>query len=265
MKAYLKIAGVFLVSLFTLTSCKLFDEDANGMGDSMHNFWIGYATVNLKSDHPINGQPDFDLTLDDGTLLLIVANHVYFPEGSKLKDGTRVLINFTKLKDAGTTEDGERMQYIQLNGMREILLKKPVYSSQVEDMFIGNDPIDLDEVWFGGKYLNALFLMKFNNPNTKHFVNLLVNEEHSDADEENIYVEFRHNAYGDGQSKKGYGRVSFDIEEFIPEGKNSVTVHWTYTNYRGQVVTDSGKFSRKNTQSGGEKTLTTEESLDNIY
>lgn len=256
MKAFIKALGFLLMSLPVFTACNVDD-------DGSYKLWIGYATVKLNSETQANEQPDFDLILDDDTEMRIVSNMVYFPAEAALKDDTRVIANFTILSEQ--VVNGKHTLYIRLNAMKEVLSKKPVYSSSVDADEIGFDPIDVDEAWFGGKYLNFTFNIRVNDPSISHFINLYVDEDHPEADEDNIYVELRHNAYGDKPAHEIFRRVSFNISEFLEEEKSSVTVHLKYTNYKGEEVTDSGVYYRKNTQSGGTKSISERQENEYIY
>lgn len=250
MKTLLKIS-VILAAALLLPACA---SDDDGL-----EFWFGYANVRLTEEHKPGTQPQFELILDDETVMNIVQNNVYFPTDDALVDDTRVIVNFSILNER--TLDGQKYYDIRLNAMQEILSKKPVYSSSVEDE-LGNDPIDVDQSWFGGRYLNVNFYLELQtNSDVKHFINLLVNEEHPNANADNVYVELRHNAYNEKPQERTFGRISFDISELIPEGRNSVTVHLQYTNYAGDTVTESRVYSRTNVQSGGDSAFSLRQEL----
>jgi len=240
MKKFLKWAGLAAIAAFVFTGCSLDDNDHNP-----NKFWITYATV--------EGTPDnFKLWLDNNSELLLIGSLVDIPKDEEI-DGMRVVANFTIFEEQKNT-DGTMTYYVRLNALEKVLTKGPVYSSQVTDEEMGRDPINIDEQWFSGKYLNVNFYCYVNDPKIKHYINLWVDEEHVNADENNVYVEIRHNAYGDLQYTEGFGRASFDVTELIPEGKSEVTLHIKWTDYQGITHTESGKFTAKEIQSGGEKT-----------
>lgn len=248
MKTWLKLTGLLFAFAWVLSSCnKDYADDTDGLwnniGDgSSGNFAIGHATVEGNANN-------FRLILDNGTVLVVYYNNVVIPEDTDFGNGTRVIANFTVI----STGDNNGVTYwaVRLNAMTQILSKRPVYSSQSDAKLIGNDPIDVKKSWFGGKYLNVNFYINTGSPSLKHYINLWVDEDHPEADENNIYVEMRHNAYGDPQTTLTFGQVSFDISEFLPEGKNSVTVHFSFTDYNGTTYIQSGEYTRNSVQSVG--------------
>lgn len=231
MKKWLKITGLFAFLAIFLTGCSMDD-------DSGYNFYLGYATTQKTE----TGR--YDLILDNGTVMEVTIPMSPYPEGFEFRDNQRVYANFSILDER--TEEGTLYYRIQLNNIMEILSKKPVYSSRLgeSEQQMGNDPIDLTEKWFSGNYLNVIFEIGVNKEEIIHFINLLVDEDHEGADEDNIYVEVRHNANGDLTARTADGVVSFDVREFLPEGKTSVTVHISYEMYNGKKITESKVYAR---------------------
>ncbi|MFQ8806879.1 MAG: hypothetical protein ACLR8Y_19705 [Alistipes indistinctus] len=105
---------------------------------------------------------------------------------------------------------------------------------------LGNDPIDVEDAWFGGNYLNVNFFVFRFDPSLAHFINLLVDEQNSTAD--NVVVILKHNAYGDPATSLAFGRVSFDISGLVPAGQKSVKITLKWTNYNNVERSDSGIF-----------------------
>lgn len=227
MKSGFKLITLFLLAAVSFTACKLDDDgdDINNIG----NFWMGYADVQL-----IENSENFNLILDDGSVMEVRLMIFDFPEGYVLRDGMRVIANFSKIDES--VVDGEIHWLVRLNGLKEVLSKKPVYSQDLSEEEVGEDSLEIRKMWLSGKYLNTSFRLYYRDAEIKHFINLWVNEDHPKADENNVYVELRHNAYGDAEINDAYGRASFDISELIPEGKSSVTVHVSYTDYSGRTV-----------------------------
>ena len=71
-------------------------------------------------------------------------------------------------------------------------------------------------------------------------LNLVVDEERST--DERVYVTLTHNAFGDARMYRGYGRVSFDIADLLPEGKDQIVVVLGWTDYAQLPQTTSGNF-----------------------
>lgn len=248
MKMWLKYTGLLFAFTLALSSCSMGDDDIDNLwddiGNNPGNFVIGHATVEGNADN-------FRLHLDNGTVLVVYYSDVIIPENSDFGNGTRVIANFTVL---GTGENnGVTYWSVRLNALTQILCKTPVFGwqSDISQSDMGDDPIDVDKVWFGGKYLNVNFYLYTGSSSVKHFINLYVDAEHPDADENNVYVEMRHNAYNDSQSSRVFGQASFDISDLLPEGKSSITVHFSYTDYNGKTYTRSGDYTRNTVQSVG--------------
>ena len=128
---------------------------------------------------------------------------------------------------------------------------------------IGNDPINVQEAWFGGRYLNVEFRIPVKDGSKeKHFINLV--QDDVVAHHDTVYVTLRHNAYGEkpgtgndrGNFSWGRGRVSFDLTSIVPEGQTSVPVKLLWTEYgknASETVRreDSGTYTLKNARKTG--------------
>lgn len=214
-----------LLSVVGLTSC---------LDDDKHE-WLHmkecWGTV-------IGTQDEFKIVTDLGNTLLVVEND---NPSFQVKDSMRVVATFTELG-----QKGENVYEIRINGIRQLLTKTPLYSSQLNEQqvdSIGRDPIEAMYAWFGeGKYLNIEFCVYFSDPQTAHMLNLVVDEERST--DERVYVKLTHKAFDDVMTYKGYGRVSFDIADLIPEGKDQIIVVLEWTDYAQLPQTISGIFRR---------------------
>jgi len=253
MKYITKITGLLsLAGLLFLYSCSADDGDYTA---NQGTIYMGYATVDKTSS--LVGEAL--LVLDDGTVMQIWS---YADDKAssvqKLTDHSRVYVYFFIL-DSKQTESSKQYM-IQLNSYDEIRTKKPVYNSDSsQEAIVGSDPIGVDKSWFGGGFLNVEFHYFVGVHSITHLINLYVIENHPDADENNIYVELRHNAYEDANFYKALGSVSFDIREFLPEGKDAIMVHFTHRNFSNKLITTSEAYSRKGTVtvdiSGGQSGL----------
>ena len=239
MKTILKSTSLFLTATVLFPACSL-NEDANAPLSDPGNFWQGYADVSM----PGGEGRDFDLVLDDGMVLEVVSLLSPVPADYGLRDGLRGVVNFSKISEH--IESGTMHWEVRLNGMQKVLTKTPVGgdgATLADGTPLGNDPINVRRMWLSGKYLNTTFLFKWDDAKVVHGINLWVDREHPGADAQNVYVELRHNARGDGKYYEAFGRVSFDIRELIPEGQNAVTVHFSYTDYAGSRHTVSKLYS----------------------
>ena len=79
---------------------------------------------------------------------------------------------------------------------------------------IGDDRINITNMWITGDYLNIQYqLYHSNNPDKKHMLNLIINEASDGKNDKEGYVtlEFRQNAYDDSPHTPGTGLISFKL------------------------------------------------------
>lgn len=222
------------------------------------NSWISYGNLE-KID---NGTPSkFAIRRDDGNRLIVTEGvHINSDEAT---EGLRVCAQYNIVKSERDEKslNGKMNYYVALYRVSDVLTKVPVKESfiqanqTVREDSIGNDPINVTEAWFGGKYLNVEFRIPVKSGSaTKHFINLVEDDVvlHNDS----IYVNLRHNAYGEKPNGEdnhdtyvwSYGNVCFDLTSLVPEGKTSVAVKLIWTEYNknasGTITReDSGTFS----------------------
>ena len=221
MKRVSKLFALLIAALsVALVSC-----NKDGSSD---NFYVSYGVI-------VGTQDAYTIKTDGGNTLTVIENLVpSFP----VVDGMRVRVNYTIEKQ---TANGFE---VRLNAIEKILSKDPVYSTKLtpeELTALGNDPIDVEDAWFGGNYLNVNFFVFRFDPSLAHFINLLVDEQNSTAD--NVVVILKHNAYGDPATSLAFGRVSFDISGLVPAGQKSVKITLKWTNYNNVERSDSGIFT----------------------
>lgn len=144
-------------------------------------------------------------------------------------DGQRVVAFFNPLVD---TNDGVR---VKMEGVQGILTKEVEMMTAENEEEFGNDPIVIYEgdMWLGGKYLNIVFVQ--NLPySEKHRISLVQNkievetpetpetpETFTVSEDGYVHLELRYNTYKDVTKNKGYGRVSYNLEQFYPTAKDS--------------------------------------------
>lgn len=222
--------------------------------------WLSYGNLE-KIDN--GGYSKYAIRRDDGSRLILTDGIGI--NSSEASEDMRVYAYYSIL---GSERDelgleGHMNYYIRLFGIDDVLTKTPVKQSfinaneEVRLDSIGNDPINVSEAWFGGKYLNVEFYIPVKeNSSTSHFINLV--QEDVVAHGDTVYVTLRHNAYDDkpaaGENPNGksfdwvWGNVSFDLTSLIPEGKTSVPVKLIWTAYKEnssdtKTLEDSGLFT----------------------
>ncbi len=139
MKRVSKLFALLIAALsVALVSC-----NKDGSSD---NFYVSYGVI-------VGTQDAYTIKTDGGNTLTVIENLVpSFP----VVDGMRVRVNYTIEKQ---TANGFE---VRLNAIEKILSKDPVYSTKLtpeELTALGNDPIDVEDAWFGGNYLNVNFFV----------------------------------------------------------------------------------------------------------
>lgn len=126
---------IIFILLASFTSC---EDDGYDLGA----FVVSLATVN-----PIDENAGtYYLTMDNGTTLFpAVPNAIYKP-----KVNQRILVNFTLLGDSISGYDHPA----KINSIREILTKKVENLTDENEKEIGNNPVDILDLWTGDNYLN---------------------------------------------------------------------------------------------------------------
>ncbi len=193
-----------------------------------YHFGVSYGNI-------VGNAESYNILTDEGLTLYVVENNV---SEAEVEDGQRVMANYTVL------ERVEQGYNVQLNFLYNILTKDPVFLSEMtseEQNEIGNDPLNVLSMSFGGKYLNVNMQLMRKDPELAHFVNLVVDEQRSD--DQTVYLTLRHNAYGDATSIPVSQRVSFDLSKLVPEGQQQINVYVEWTNYQGEHREDSGVFT----------------------
>ncbi len=190
-------------------------------------------------------QNDFDIVRDDGTMLYVDVNQT---GGHEVEDGQRVLANYTILgaRDGGLA--------IRLHALYDVLTKNSISQSFLDADFphradsVGYDPIVVSDAWFGSKYLNIYFSIQYAvNSNVAHLISLVYDDTRS-TDQE-LFVELRHNDYGEHRATYGWGVVSFDLSDLMPVGKDKIKVTLSWTDYEGYHHSVSGDYSLTSSQS----------------
>lgn len=207
-----KILFATLAAFIVLTSCKK-DETL---------YYNNITMGNIDGDYIVSDQGNtFEITEDLAKIDL-----------SKFEYG-RVILSCDVLKKLG-----DKRYSIRLTNIASVLTKPVIYADSIKDE---NDeanidnPIIIQELWYGGGYINMLlqFAVK-SESQTRHLMNLVYNGVETDAEGTSNYsFSLRHNAFGDVPTENdveeytsSYGYVSFPIAELIDGDKAKVTLNW---------------------------------------
>ena len=233
MKRILKIQLLFgLLAMAALSSCNKDD---------------GYPMLNYISFGVAEGDsPDYNSLLDNGSRLYISYNSV---PGVSIEDGQRLMLNYTILGDAGINPSGKMDYYIRLNGLRGILCKDMLTQTEIEDddtgeleESLGSDPINLEDLWFAGGFLNIYFNILTGSSQEPHTLNLVWNDLVVSGD--TAFLQLRHNAHGDGRIRSSYGYASFPCGNLFPVGVTERSFKLTWTDYQDNPRHIKGTIKR---------------------
>lgn len=213
---------LMIVSPVVLQSCD--DDD----GYPVDNFVIRMATVRVE------GGNTYYLEIDNGQKLWVAATQIpwYRPV-----NGQRVVADYTLLSDEYAGYD----HAVRVNFLRNVLTKQVEELTAANEAEYGNDPVNIYDMWIGGKYFNVQFRFRLPAQNA-HRVSLVRNTTVQYPDDGYIYLEYRYNDYDDVVGYTRWGMASFDLGEFAPN---------VATNYHGIKV-------KINSAVNGEKTYTFE-------
>ncbi|MGL4364362.1 MAG: NigD-like protein [Bacteroidales bacterium] len=192
---------ILMTPLFLMNSCN--DHDGYDLGE----YRISIATI--KTDGLTNNQ--YYIELDDNTKLYPTVQNFYYPA----VHSQRALVNYTILGD----EQGQYDHFVKLNGISNILTKNMIPLTAVNADSIGNDKINIEDIWIGGQHLNIIFNYYVYYPGHLHYINLVQNTTIEYPDNDTTYLEFRHNAKSDQEMYLARGIVSFrlpkDEEQYV--------------------------------------------------
>lgn len=201
MKRMIRLTPLILI-VFLFFSCSK-DDDY-----SLNKFWVSAATITTGDVKP------YLIVTDNGDKL--------FPSSSNIRyfqpvNGQRVWVSYTILKDEGTAFD----YYVKVNDVREILTKEIVTLTNSNKDSIGDDPVEIENVWFSGDFLTIGFV--YGGGGAIHFVNLVRNVEDAFTESGLPILEFRHNRNNDRFNNAMRGWVSFDLSELKLPNRDSIT------------------------------------------
>jgi hypothetical protein len=165
---------------------------------------------------------DSTLIITDDDERLLVSNRSAL---NSMSDADRIIAYFTMADEAKP----EGIDYvIDIYNFSEVLLKPvTVFTSEIADS-VGNDPVDVADIWVSKNYLNLNFQYYGGSTGKIHYIHLIRNQGEVPTD--TVELEIRHNDQNDSQSYYLRGFVSFDISSLQHAG-DSVILHVKATEY----------------------------------
>jgi hypothetical protein len=222
----MKIIGIVCIcaTLLGITSC---DKEEQR---SLNKYWVSLATV-----YQTNPSGSFGVQFDNGSYA--VANETDF----KVENGKRVILNYSILSDS---INEQLLRKIRINNINEVDIKKIETLNASNQDNIGNDPVDIDEIWVGGNYLNVSFT--YYGDKVKHLFSMVKNSLLPAAADGKTHLEFRQNAYNERYIIQNKDIISFDLKDYtstLPTGNIQMVIE--AKNYTGNVMRYELIYSKK--------------------
>ena len=170
-------------------------------------------------------------SLTIGTVRIIDGKDYYFAldaaqvNNYTLVEGQRAFVYFNLLDEKVDGYDYNA----KINHVENILTKDIYFMPAEKADSIGDDRINITNMWITGNYLNIQYQLYHSNSNDKkHMLNLIVNETSDGKNDKEGYVtlEFRQNAYDDEPLMPGQGLVSFKLDKIADRisGKTGLNI-----------------------------------------
>lgn len=231
----------FKTSLLTLTLILTLTPFMQScLDDDNDNSYLAIATFRTTESN------EHSFTLDNGKKMYPQQKNYSAPD-----NGQRAYVYFDILEKNESIGEYQ----IEVRAIEKVLTKDVFIMDEQTADSIGDDKINITNIWFGDDYLNIRFqFLGTRNPAKLHMVNLVRNEtEGADTNEEEGYIslEFRHNAYEDSPVEVLNGIVSFKppvADEALKGIKiryRSIYdgVKYVKIDFKQQVIDDSGFLS----------------------
>lgn len=214
MRKYLLVSLLGLGFLFATTSCEK-ENSSYPLGD----FLIELGVVSVDN----NGSYYF--TLDDGQKLWCSTCNI---KRLGIRPNQRVLVNYTKLNDQATNFD----LVVRLNDLDTILTKPIIRMSPGIEDSIGDDPIQVYDIWASGGFAN--FYYSFSGGATRHLINLVVDSTETQGP---ITLRLRHNSKGDSLNYRYSGYICFRLESLREHiHRDSISFRLKYKTTNGEML-----------------------------
>lgn len=228
-----KMLLMLVMSVFLLTSCNKDDD-----GYSLGKFWIGFGILQETDSSTHN----YRIVMDNKDVLVPV--EVGFNIYEYARNGDRVMINYTILDDNAQGDKPATEFYVQINSVMKILMKGIIdITEEIQDS-IGNDPINIMDIWVSDSLLNLR--VEYMGLNQTHLINLVkqpgeLNEDTSQP----IELELRHNSNEDEERYAQAGYVSFRLSALKIANLDSVKFVVKGTSYNGDTYSREGVYKYK--------------------
>lgn len=153
-----------------------------------------------------------------------------------LKSGQRTFVYFDLLDEKVPGYDYNAIIYRIENILTKDIVRVP---SEESEKNVGNDRINITNLWITGDYLNIQYQFFYDDASDKkHLLNVIFNEQPDMINEgEYLALEFRHNAFSEKENKLGSGLASFKLKKVkkLLEGKKGISIRYNSL-YEGMLT-----------------------------
>ena len=221
---------ILVLSVFLITSCSK-DDDNYSLG----KFWVGLGILQT-TDYDTGS---YRIIMDNKNVLIPVS--VDFSIYDYAKNGDRILINYTILDDNAHGSNPATEYYVMINSVSKVLMKGIIDITEQNQDSIGNNPVNIGDIWITGDLLNIRF--GYWGFNRTHYINLVKQPGELNKDTvQPIELEFRHNNNGDEENIPYTAYVSFRLNALKIDGLDSVKFVVKSTNYNGSEFRREGVY-----------------------
>ena len=176
---------------------------------------LAIGTICLKET---NDKINFYFALDNGKTI----NPVVFNDNNyKAIEGQRAFIYFKMIDNQSVLADNSFDYNAEILYVENILTKKIIPLTFANNDSIGNDLIDISNVWMAQNYVNIECKFYSSNKELPHMLNLTYDINKKIIDDEGyICLQFRHNAFNDLGTYTREGLISFKLEHTLDKFEN---------------------------------------------
>jgi len=222
-------AGLLILLIVTISSPLFYSCETDDDYYSLSNIWLSMGFI----DKPQNSE-SFTINLDSGDTLVPISNTVpYF----RTKDLQRVVVNYTILDEVGQST---KKFYVKINNLSDVLYKDIIELTGSNNDSIGNDPVQVDDIWVSKNLLNVEF--RFLGGEMIHYINLTRPNGDINTITQPVELELRHNIRDDQQKYTMNSIVTFDLKNIKIPGQDSVKFVVKSTDYKGDKHTFNGTY-----------------------
>lgn len=225
MRQRTKLLAIFLAAFAAMAAFVSCNDD-----DDKVNVYVAMGTVEKTGkDYSIRYDYDYDKAFALSDSVMLVVNKCNTP-------GQRLITEFYQ---SGTSRADSNV--VTLLSVYKVLTK-PIfrYPTPQESDSLGNSPIELDDAWVSGGYLNLQYTVASGfYGEVPHYINLVMNTAELTGDGL-LQLQLVHNDMGASRDVKRVGYASFPLPKDI-KGLKGFSIN--YTPYTGSPSTKELKLT----------------------